>query len=122
MPHAEARVQTRNPSRYLVHLCRHAQKFGDRLQHLHGGAGSSEGPEVLDVEWTDSDGTLRLSSGTCTLHADVDTLTVRVEAADEASLERVRDIVTADLERFGRRDHLTVTWTRPDSGAVTSRW
>ena len=46
---------------------------------------------------------------TC-LDADPTRLTVRVEADNEENLRRVQDIVTADLERFGRRDGVTVVW------------
>ena len=60
-------------------------------------------------------GNLRLSWGTCTLHAEDNTLTVHAESTDEANLKRVPEIITADLERFGRRDHLTVNWIRPDA-------
>ena len=41
------------------------------------------------------------------------TLTVRAEAASEESLQRVQDLITRNLERFGRREHLTVNWQRP---------
>ena len=44
------------------------------------------------------------------LDADATTLGVRVEAADEENLRKVQDLVAADLERFGRRDQVTVTW------------
>jgi hypothetical protein len=114
MPRAETRIATDHPSRYLVHLCQHATKFNHKLRHLHGRAGQ-ERPEILDVTWTDTTGTLRLNWGTCTLHVEDNTLTVHAEAADEANLKRVQDIITADLERFGRRDHLKVNWTRPDA-------
>lgn len=114
MSRAEARIPTDHPSRYLIHLCQHATKFGHKLRHLHGRA-AQERPEVLDVTWTDTTGTLRLSWGTCTLHAEDNTLTVHAESTDEANLKRVQDIISADLERFGRRDRLTVNWTRPDA-------
>lgn len=107
---AEARIETVHASRYLVQLCQHAKKLTGRLAHLHSRA-SHERPEVLGVEWTDTTGTLTLSWGTCTLHAEQETLTVRVEAADEKHLRRVQDLITADLERFGRRDDLAVAWT-----------
>ena len=94
---AEARVETANASRYLVQLCRHATKMGDR--------------RVRGVEFTDTHGTLDLSWGRCTLDADADTLTVRVEAGAEKDLRTIQDIVAADLRRFGHRDDLTVTWT-----------
>jgi hypothetical protein len=114
MPRAAAHIETDHPSRYLVHLCQHATKVSHKLRLLHAQAGA-ERPEVLDVEWTDTDATLTLNWGTCTLHAGGNMLTVHAEAADEAALKRVQDIITADLERFGRRDHLTVNWTRLDT-------
>jgi len=38
---------------------------------------------------------------------------LRVEAADEDNLRRLQDLIASRLERFGRRDRLTVTWQRP---------
>jgi hypothetical protein len=108
MTTAEARIDTTKASRYLAQLCQHAKKFGGRHPHP-----TATRPDVLAVEWTDTDGTLTLSWGTCRLHADDDTLTVQVEAPDEDSLKRVQDIVAADLERFGR---LAVTWVDTVSG------
>ena len=37
-------------------------------------------------------------------------LAVRAEAADEESLRRIQDLLTARLPKFGRREHLTVKW------------
>jgi hypothetical protein len=37
-------------------------------------------------------------------------LAVRAEAADEESLRQIQDLLTARLEKFGRREHLTVDW------------
>jgi hypothetical protein len=48
------------------------------------------------------------------MHADPDTLTVRAEAATEENLQRIQDLITRNLERFGRRDHLKVNWQRPE--------
>lgn len=104
---AEAHLQTTKASRYLVQLCQHATKFSHRLRHLHA---TRQRPEVLDVDWSDTHGVLNLSWGKCTLDADPTRLTVRVEADNEEDLRRVQDIVTADLERFGRRDRVTVAW------------
>jgi hypothetical protein len=39
-------------------------------------------------------------------------LTLRAEATDEEKLQLVQDIVSRDIERFGSRDHLTVSWQR----------
>lgn len=114
MPSTETRIETANAGRYLVQLCQHAKKIGHgHLRALHAGGGPR--PDIQHVEWTDSDGTLTLSWGTCALHADPDALTVRVTADTEENLARVRDLITADLERFGRRDRLAVTWTHHDT-------
>lgn len=40
-------------------------------------------------------------------------LAVRVEAADEESVRRIQDLLTSRLQKFGRREHLTVNWRRP---------
>jgi hypothetical protein len=44
------------------------------------------------------------------LRSTSDTLLVRVEVADEDQLQRIQALLAADLERFGRRDDLKVTW------------
>lgn len=117
MPSAEARVETEYPSRYLVRLCRHANNINHKLRHLHAGATQAR-PEVLHVEWSDTDGTLSLNWGRCVMQAGPDTLTVRVEATDEENLQHIQDLIAADLERFGRRDHLKVNWQRPEAPTV----
>ncbi len=37
-------------------------------------------------------------------------LTIRAEAADEESLRRIQGLLTARLQKFGRREQLTVSW------------
>lgn len=114
MPRAEARIATAQPSRYLARLCQHATKVDHKLRVRHGRAGQ-QAPEVQGVEWNDHDAVLTLDRGTCTLHADGAILTVAVEAISESDLAAVQEIIVADLERFGRRDGLTVTWERETS-------
>lgn len=112
---AESRIETAQASRYLTQLCQHAKKFSSKFGHghlraLHGGGGGPR-PEIRQVDSTDTDGTLTLSWGTCTLHATPDALTVHVTAETDENLVRIQELITADLERFGRREDLTVTWT-----------
>jgi len=38
-----------------------------------------------------------------------------MEAADAQSLRGIQDIITHDLDRFGHREHLTITWQQPDT-------
>jgi hypothetical protein len=56
------------------------------------------------------------TGGQCTLQAAPGMLTLRAEAADQDSLALIKDLVAGRLEKFGRREHLTVTW-RPAEGA-----
>ena len=114
---AEARIQTEQPSRYLVQLCRHASAINHKILRLHAGKGQIS-PEIKDIEWSDTHGTLTFSWGRCTMQAAPGTLTVRAEAADEENLQRTQDLITRNLERFGRRDHLKVTWQRPEAPAA----
>jgi hypothetical protein len=113
---AEAFVETEHPARYLVRLGRHASQLTKRRLHRprgHGGDGTF--PEVQSAEWSDTDGTVRLSWGQWTMQAAPGTLRLRAEAADEENLRRIQELLTARLERFGRRDQLTVRWQRPES-------
>jgi len=116
---AEASVQTEQPSRYLVQLCRHAQQV-HRVRHwprAYGGGGGQPPPKVQHVEWSETRGTVNFGWGQCTMEASAGTLTLRAEAADQENLQRVQDIVARDIERFGKRDHLTVMWNRPGEPA-----
>jgi hypothetical protein len=112
MPTAEAHVQTSQPGRYLIQLCRHAQQI-HRLPHSprpHDRGGARPAPTVQHVEWSQTRGMISFGWGQCTMQASPDRLTLQVEAADEEHLQRVQEIIAADIERFGRRDQLKVTW------------
>jgi hypothetical protein len=108
---AEARVETDRASRHLVQLCRHAgqmaQRPGHRVRHDDGGHAA---PEMRHVEWSDTHGTIDVGWGRCTLEATADALTLRAEAADEAHLRRLQDMIAGRLETIGSRDRLRVTW------------
>ncbi|ALV33080.1 DUF2218 domain-containing protein [Streptomyces sp. CdTB01] len=140
---AEARVETERASRYLDQLCRHAQQMGRHPHYrpgAHGGDDTHRPPEVRHVEWSDTDGTVRLSLGRWILQATPDALVLRVEAAGEEDLQRMQDLIAARVEKIGRRDHLSVTWQQSEApgtddqahvphptehghpGGMTSRW
>src|SRR5499427_3009994 len=108
---AEAQVKTEDPGRYLAQLCRHAQQV-HRLRHRprnHGGDGQSP-PRVQHVECSETSGTISFGWGRCTMQATPGRLTLRAEAVDEESLLRVQGIIARDIERFGKRHQLTVSW------------
>jgi len=116
---AEAHVKTERASRYLIQLSRHA----DHMRQLHrsrtyDGADTHAPPEVGHVEWSDTDGIVRLSVGQWTMHATSDTLTLRVEAATEENLQQIQALLAARLEKIGGRDHLTVDWQPPQASTV----
>ena len=110
---AEAQVKTQDPGRYLTQLCHHAQQV-HRMRHQprnHGGDRQPP-PKVQQVECSETSGVISFGWGQCIMQATPGTLTLRAEAEDEGSLQRVQDIVARDIERFGKRNQLTVTWQR----------
>jgi hypothetical protein len=56
---------------------------------------------------------LTFEFGTGDVRAEPAALVLIATAEDEASLARVEDVLGRHLERFGRRNELSVTWTRP---------
>ncbi|WP_410567466.1 DUF2218 domain-containing protein [Amycolatopsis sp. cmx-4-61] len=109
MPVAEAHIATPRAGRFLVQLCRHAEAMGEKAGRWHGGSGQAR-PEVVAVESAEGYGKITFGWGDCVLRSTSDTLTVRVEAEDPDRLARLQGILGADLERFGRRDGLKVSW------------
>lgn len=49
-------------------------------------------------------------AGSCLLASRDGVLELHAEAADEATMSSVHDVIGRHLERFGQRDGLTVTW------------
>lgn len=118
MPSSEAQIRTPDAGRYLAQLCRHAEAISRRPgQRLHDHLGSAPGhPRIQHVERSDTDATLEFDQGRCIGHADADALTLRIEANDAASLQRIKKIIGADIERFSGRQRLTITWRNGNNG------
>jgi hypothetical protein len=114
---AEADIQTEHAASYLERVCGHAGKMGTtrhRLGHRQSSHSPGDGPpEVRHVECCGTEGAVSLNWGQWTMRALPGLLAVRAEAADEDSLRRIQDLLTARLQKFGRREQLTVTWRRP---------
>ena len=119
---AEADIQTEHAARYLERVCGHAGKMGTaghRLGHRPPAHAGGDGPpEVRHVTCSGTEGTVSLNWGRWTMRAFPGRLAVRAEAADEQSLRRIEDLLTTRLQKFGRREHLTVTWRRPEAAAA----
>jgi hypothetical protein len=115
---AQAQVKTERPSRYLVQLCRHAGRHGHHPRPPAGpscrrwGAGPPRIAVTRRLLQHPRDHHFRpLGSVHPTGHPDI--LTLCLEATDEDKLQRLQEVITRNLERFGRREHLTVTWQQP---------
>ncbi|WP_035753217.1 DUF2218 domain-containing protein [Parafrankia discariae] len=89
---AHATVKTQAAARYVKQLASH---LGRRTEPVEGPEGTS----------------LLLGGGRCLLVATEETLILRASAPTSGDLERVKNVVGAHLERFGRRDDLTVHWS-----------
>lgn len=90
---ATADVLTEKPVPYMRQLCKH---FG----HKH------------ETSYEESTGVIRFDYGSCDLAAGEGVLRLTVCAGEEESLERMERVIGSHLERFGRRDELSVSWTR----------
>lgn len=86
MPSTVATVPTSHASRYLQQLCKHwAHK--------------------LEVSFSPEHGEVKLPEGAlATMDAGADGLAVRIEAPDEATLERMKGVVARHLDRFAFRE------------------
>jgi hypothetical protein len=115
MPTAEAAIDTPRAARYLAQFAKHAGAMAGtpgRRMRMHGGNPLVSGEVNLHVECAADQVVVTFDPwGRATLGARDDRLTVRAEATDQQNLHRIQEILTRDIERFGRRDHLTLTWT-----------
>ena len=85
MTSATAQVPTTSGAKYLQQLCKHwAHK--------------------LDVELADSEGKVRFPDAVADFKAGPEALTVTIEAADPATVERMKEVVATHLDRFAFRE------------------
>ena len=84
-------MATDKPVAYMRQLCKH---FGHKV----------------DAPFGEDSGYIQFDFGRCDLRASDGTLKLEVSAADRESHERMEQVVGSHLERFGRRDALSVAW------------
>lgn len=91
---SHARVATDKAARYMIQLAKHwSHKF--------------------DVRYDDTSADFPLPLGLCRMTAHADGLDITVQAADEAGLTRLEDVVAKHLDRFAFREgELKYGWTR----------
>jgi hypothetical protein len=88
---SKADVATDKPVAYMRQLCKH---FGHKV----------------DAAFGEDRGYIQFEFGRCELHASERTLALEVSAAEEESHRRMESVIGSHLERFGRRDGLSVAW------------
>lgn len=90
---SHAAVATTKPVAYMRQLCKH---FGHKIE----------------TDYDETAGYIVFGDGRCDLQANVDrgSLDLTVSAESQESVERLRNVVGSHLERFGRRDQLSVSW------------
>jgi uncharacterized protein len=89
---ARADVPTESPERYAKQLVSH---LGRRVEF------TTDGPTS----------TASIAGGTGVIHIGDGVITLRAEAPDAETLDRVQDVLGRHLERFGQRNELAVVWT-----------
>ncbi|MBD2749061.1 DUF2218 domain-containing protein [Microvirga sp. BT688] len=89
-----SRVPTVNGARYLQQLCKHWS-------------------HKLDVHLSENEGIVRFPAAVATVTADSEALTVKVEAEDDETLQRMKGVVVSHLDRFAFRESpLTFAWSK----------
>ena len=98
MPASQTNIPTASASRYLQQLCKHwSHKFAVEFTPEHGSIPFDE-------------------TRVCTLDASPERLALRIDAADDATLERMQGVVIEHLKRFAFREELgEVKWERATS-------
>jgi uncharacterized protein len=86
-------VATAKPVPYMRQLCKH---FGHKV----------------DASFDDVTGYIQFDFGRCELNAGDGELALTVSAADDENRERMERVIGSHLERFGKRDGLSVDWKR----------
>jgi uncharacterized protein len=95
MPASQAVIATASASKYLQQLCKHwSHKFAVEFSPEHG-----------TIPFDDT--------RRCTLDASPESLALRIDAADDTTLERMEGVVIEHLKRFAfREDFGDVRWTK----------
>ena len=96
MPATQSSVEMPTPARYMARLCNHfthrvtVQREGDRAR-------------------------IEFPNGLCALQATEQKLEMRIEASDEASLDRLEEVVARHLKRVASAETFEVNWVRSES-------
>ncbi|WP_447554303.1 DUF2218 domain-containing protein [Vreelandella sp. EE22] len=94
MPISRADIATESGERLINRLCKHWS-------------------HKLEVEYTATDATIVFpEKGTCRMHAKDKTLSVSIDAVDDAALDQLEDVVKNHLERMAKDEPLAIDWVK----------
>ncbi len=93
MSASTADIRTEWGSRYVGQLCAH---FSHNTE--------------LAVTLRENSGVIRFPSGDCVMNATADTLRLELECRDQASLERLQEVIHKHLTRFAFREPPEIAW------------
>lgn len=94
MPRSEAHIPSPAAERYAKQLTNHAARMGARS------------------DWTPPHGMVEFpQGGTCRIIANPGESILIVEAATLAQLVTIQSILASDIQRFGQRQGMDVTWS-----------
>jgi len=91
MSESQAVVLTTSGSRYINRLCKHWQ-------------------HKLNVSHDEHQGRVTFDGGVCHMRAEADALHLQLAAEDEATRERLEEVVALHLERMASRESLDIVW------------
>jgi hypothetical protein len=96
MPIISAKVPTANASKYIQQLCKH---WSHRLE----------------VDFTEQKGVVRFPDAVVALEARPEDLSVTIDAQAKDTVERMKGVVSAHLDRFAFREApLKFDWSEPE--------
>ena len=88
---ATAHVSTATPARYIGRLCKH---FAHKIP----------------VSFDERQGRIEFEFGLALLAAEHDGLRLNVQGADQAQLDRLKQVVASHFERFAWQEALALDW------------
>jgi hypothetical protein len=91
MLHAQASVSIPTPARYMARLCNH---FAHRVT----------------VQREATTARVEFPNAPCSMQALDDRLEIRIETADQATLERLKGVVTRHLKQVAATETFEVSW------------
>ena len=76
---------------------------------------------TFEIERSEGRASIPFPSATCLLQVRDGRLSARLEADDDATLDRMQDVVADHLQRMARGEALSIAWTRQGEPGAQAR-